>query len=195
MSTESCALQLSRALTITGWMSPAELEWLARSATTRRLIVELGSYAGRSTRAMADNLPEGGLLVAVDSWGSSYPDMAPDETPPWRAFQEFHRNLHDLMVRGRVIAVVMRHEDGPRPLIDRVPALAGGADMVFIDGDHRRATVERDVRNWLPLVNAGGLLCGHDYDRASWPGVVEAVDHLLPHRLIAPKTTIWYVTC
>ena len=35
-------------------------------------------------------------------------------------------------------------------------------DMVFIDGDHRYSQVKKDIDNYLPKVNDGGILAGHD---------------------------------
>jgi len=47
---------------------------------------------------------------------------------------------------------------------DRAAELVGDAslDLVFIDGDHSYEQTLRDIRNWLPKVRPGGILCGHD---------------------------------
>jgi len=39
-------------------------------------------------------------------------------------------------------------------------------DFVFIDADHSYDAVRADIRAWRPKLRAGGLLAGHDYDRA-----------------------------
>jgi predicted O-methyltransferase YrrM len=52
-------------------------------------------------------------------------------------------------------------------------------DAVFIDADHSYEAVKLDIQNWMPKVRKGGILAGHDYTY-SWPGVVRAVDELLP---------------
>jgi predicted O-methyltransferase YrrM len=52
-------------------------------------------------------------------------------------------------------------------------------DAVFIDADHSYEAVKLDIQNWMPKVRRGGILAGHDYV-PSWPGVVRAVDELLP---------------
>ena len=45
-------------------------------------------------------------------------------------------------------------------------------DFVYIDGDHRREAVEKDISLYYPKVKDGGLLCGHDYNKR---GVYETV--------------------
>ena len=51
----------------------------------------------------------------------------------------------------------------------------------FIDAGHLEAEVEQDIRSWLSKIRPGGVLAGHDYCDAH-PGVVRAVDKLLPQR-------------
>ena len=51
-------------------------------------------------------------------------------------------------------------------------------DMIFIDGDHTRDGVERDIRAWAPVVKTGRMLLFNDYQPDKWPGVVQAVDAL-----------------
>ncbi len=45
-------------------------------------------------------------------------------------------------------------------------------DFVFIDADHRRHMVKRDVLSWLPKLRYGGVLAGHD---ATNKGVIDGV--------------------
>jgi hypothetical protein len=60
---------LANALAIDGWMSEREVAWLAHMAAQHHRIVELGSWKGRSTRALGDNTP--GTVWAVDTWAGS----------------------------------------------------------------------------------------------------------------------------
>lgn len=57
----------------------------------------------------------------------------------------------------------------------------GSLDWIYIDGNHTREAVARDLRLWMPKIAAGGLVLGHDYARHDAAlsqnfGVVEAVN-------------------
>ena len=62
-------IDISRALAVDGWMTELELTYLAETASKSTLIVEVGSWMGRSTCALAATTK--GLLFAVDTWKGS----------------------------------------------------------------------------------------------------------------------------
>lgn len=62
-------------------------------------------------------------------------------------------------------------------------------DMIFIDGDHTYEGCKADVEGCLPLLEEGGLLCGHDY--RAWCGVTQAVDELIG-KVDGVHATIWH---
>lgn len=45
-------------------------------------------------------------------------------------------------------------------------------DFLFIDGGHLEEQVRKDILTWLPKMNNGGIIAGHDYD---CPGVEKVV--------------------
>jgi hypothetical protein len=48
--------------------------------------------------------------------------------------------------------------------------------FVYIDAEHDYESVKADIAAWWPFLMSGGILAGHDYDKAVLPGVVQAVD-------------------
>jgi predicted O-methyltransferase YrrM len=68
----------------------------------------------------------------------------------------------------------------------------GFFDFVFIDADHSEAAVTDDIVHWTGKVRAGGLLCGHDYNK-KFPGVVKAVDKAFPGKVRPLPGSIWGV--
>jgi hypothetical protein len=53
------------------WMSDLELTWLGTQAQKSKVVIELGSWFGKSSTAIADNLPEDGVLYCIDTWAGS----------------------------------------------------------------------------------------------------------------------------
>ncbi len=166
---------LSIANNTDGWMTYAELKWLAKKAKKHHTIVEIGSYHGRSTRAMADNSQA--KIYAVDDF------LGPrDKTiTPLPHLELFIGNMNDHVQSGKVQIVVANTNDLPelpRP------------DMVFIDGSHQYNDVVHDINYWKERILPGGLICGHDYTNIE--DVKRAVDEVLPKARVAHKTSIWY---
>lgn len=160
-------------------MSEAELFWLAEQARDRQRIVEVGSFLGRSTRALADHTE--GLVCAVDDWYGPRDAFIPDRTI---LLGTFRKNLQDKINAGKVLIVQGDHKTV-------APWLGHGfkPDMVFIDGDHHYEAVKGDIIAWQQHLKSGGLLCGHDIDRN---GVLQAVRELVPDAKTVTGTSIWF---
>lgn len=174
-------LEIARARQIDGWMTDGELGWLAEQASRSRVIIEVGSFKGRSTRALADNLasalegPRQGVVYAVD---------------PWRKMggvrRAFERNLADHIAAGRVNRWAMTFERA-------FSALRGvRADLVFIDDSHEYELVEKHIALSREVIRPGGIISGHDYHRKNFPGVTRAVDEAFPGS-VSRCRSIWWV--
>ena len=172
------ALDLTHALALPGWMSEDELAFLAARAQTCQRVIEVGSWLGRSTRALADHCP--GTVWAVDDWRG---DPGVPEDPinrvmadmggPGAARHLFTVALMDHLTGGRVKLLTL-------PSVEAATQLGGefgrGFDLIFLDGSHDYASVRADLLAYRPLVRDGGLLCGHD---RGWTGVAQAVTEVL----------------
>ena len=171
---------------VEGWMSPSELTWLADTASRMKRIIEVGSWMGRSTTAMALTTP--GIILCVDSWQRGADPGKPQERSADDVYRTFLKNLGPHIVSGKVIALRMTSANAARALKD----LLGNqrADMIFIDGDHNAKAVSEDIANYLPLLDPKGLLCGHDFQH---PPLRDAVTRRFPGVTAAPRTTIWTV--
>lgn len=167
-------IDVSKAESITGWMSLAELAWLADQASDHDLIVEIGSFHGRSTRALGDHAK--GIVIAVDTWTGPVGANERDVLPSF--YDQFQSNLLDLLSEKKVITF--------RP---SEIEFVGSPDMVFLDGDHLYAAVRSDIIYWKKKLQPGGLLCGHDY---SFPDVRKAVHELLEVVVQPYGTDIWF---
>lgn len=152
-----CRIQKAKA--IPGWMTDAELIWLARQAVKCASIVEIGSYQGHTTRVFGDNTQ--GHVYAIDDWQGLREEWWTEKTPlriRENLFQIFSANISDLVDAGTVIPLTCDHAK-----IHELPAIPCG-DLIFIDGDHKHENVKRDIETWLPYLNPGGMICGHDFN-------------------------------
>jgi predicted O-methyltransferase YrrM len=177
-----------KAIEIFGWMTAEELDWLSEKAAYHQRIVEIGCWAGRSTRALAERTS--GEVYAVDTWNglgaageqqTIHQKLLQGKSDDW-LLGEFKANTADLK---NIHILQMTSLEAARKLAGQK------FDMVFIDASHDYGNVKADILAWRPLLSAGGLLCGHDYVQ-SWPDVGRAVDELLPQRKVCERMTIWY---
>jgi predicted O-methyltransferase YrrM len=175
------------AINVPGFMQPYELHWLAENASNRNVVLEVGSWKGRSTKAMALVCP--GTVYAVDHWDGSKDERSTTHSEVLvlgvdGLFNLFKANLADEIKSNKVIPI---REDSQAAAI-RLEKERGlrWVDMVFIDGEHTYEAVKKDIISWMPFVVPGGLLCGHDYFDS--PDVRKAVTELIPNRI---ENSIW----
>lgn len=154
------------AQSVPGWMSRAELRWLAcRASALRRgdTWVEVGSWCGRSLTAVALSVPYGVSVVAVDHWRGSPMEQDTTHADADAAYGRFLETL-DMLEEMR---------PGTLRVIEGESVAAAGlfADeslaAVFVDGGHDYDSVRADLEAWLPRVRIGGILCGHDLNDRS----------------------------
>lgn len=189
---------IENALKIDGWMQPVELEWLATQAATRKVVIEVGSWMGRSTRAIADNLPEGGVVYAVDTWlGSDEPNhkrllagkpLSPEATKVgdnW-LLDQFGNNMGE----AHFAEPLYRVRCVQKTSVEAAKYLHTLADMIFLDASHDYENVLADIKAWQPLLAPGGLMCGHDFG-GSFNGVQNAVRVFYPKARKVGAGSIW----
>jgi predicted O-methyltransferase YrrM len=150
-------------------MSEDELLWLHARASEMNSIVEVGSYKGRSTYALATGCK--GTVYAIDHWEGQIGVPGGEDV-----YQEFLRNM-----AGVPNLKVIKSDSV------NASATFEPVDMVFLDGGHTYQDVVNDIRAWKP--KAKKLLCGHDYD---FHEVARAVKEYLGHVKLA-GSSIWYI--
>lgn len=142
-------------------MSDEEVARLVELASGK-VVLEVGSYLGHSTVAMAQVAER---VHAVD-WHRGDEHAGTEET-----VHPFLDNLEAHGVRDRVIAHVGRSE------VILPMFRAGYFDMAFIDALHTTEAVVGDIDRVMPLVHVHGVVAFHDYGDERF-GVTEAVDGL-----------------
>src|SRR5258705_13563726 len=124
-------VSLKRAMETEGWMSEPELQWLAEQAQ-HGSVVEVGSWMGRTTRAMADNKIDG-VVFAVDTWQGSEEnqEFLKDKSGDY-LYLTFRQNLLDKIDDGTVTPMRMPS----LVAAERFASVGAKFDFVFIDAAH-----------------------------------------------------------
>jgi MMP 1-O-methyltransferase len=132
---------------VPGWLTDEEgeaLYELARACSGRGVIVELGSWKGKSTVCL-------GLGSRA---GASVPVYAVDPHADYR-FGDFKDNVERAGIQELV-----------RPVASLSQAAADGFDepieFLFVDGSHEYDLVLEDFEKWVPKVVEGGWVAFHD---------------------------------
>ncbi len=167
-----------------GWGSDDPIFETVIGFARPRLIVEVGSWKGRSAVNMAGICRRLGLdtkILCVDTWLGN-PEVLLKRTSdpePYRSMQYRHgwphlyfqflanvarRGLHD------VITPLPQTSDNAAHLIR---ALNLVPDIVYIDAAHEYPPVIADLRAYYPLLRDNGVLLGDDFGYAE--GVDKAV--------------------
>lgn len=185
---------IHKALACDGFMSPEELTWLAKESKNKSIVIELGSWHGRSSRAIADNLPKDGVLYCLDTWQGSIAEQETNHISAKQmsgdhAYDEFCRNVWEHIESGKVIPLRMHGEYAAKLLLDK----GIQADLIFIDGGHQYSEVQQDINSFLPLLKKDGVMSGHDFMQGLAEEVTPAVLDIFGKSVgNPPETTIWY---
>jgi len=144
---------------VKGWLGSEEGELLRALAVGRR-VLEIGSYHGRSTIAMAEVAAS---VVSVDHHKGDEGVGPADTEASFRANLETFEVAHKVDVRVADVADVAFHLFEP-------------FDMAFVDGSHVYEHVFRDLAAAIDAVRPGGIVAWHDANYFSVASAVEAHD-------------------
>jgi ADP-heptose:LPS heptosyltransferase/predicted O-methyltransferase YrrM len=151
---------------VEGFMVRGQEEFLfnkVKSLPDTAVIVEIGSFKGRSTVAMGYAcLNTRRKLFCIDTWDGNDSDF--DQ----RNFHEtWKQNIRNNHLESHVIPLKgLSHDILKHWNIKRADFKI---DFIFIDGSHQYADVLKDFELAYPLVKTGGLIAFHDIID-TWPG-------------------------
>ena len=157
---------------IPGWMSEPDMRFLfntAKLAKPTGVIVEIGSFKGRSTVSLALGSMSGTKcpIYAVDKFEEFTTKQHRTLYPHF--YDDFMRNVTNAGVRNIVQPIKMKSEEA-----------AANWDLpisfLFIDGDHAYESVSQDFSLWAKHVIIGGVVAFHD--TRSWPGPIQLVKEI-----------------
>lgn len=143
---------------VEGWFSKEQMEILYPFAQKAKNVMEIGTYAGRSTLFWALSNPKANIVTVDRCIGA--PGFPSKYISP------------EIVKEGKIIAI---HEDS----YNLSARFNWPIDLLFIDGGHDYLDVSRDIEHWSPKVK--GIIVMHDYP--SWPGIKQAVEEKLLNKV------------
>jgi len=132
---------------------------LAKKCRGYGVIVEIGSWKGRSTIYLAKGSKAGNSVrvYSIDPHtGSSEHKEKFGEV--W-TFDEFMKNIKSARVDDIITPIVKTSEEAAKEFDKPV-------ELIFIDGAHEYEFVKKDFEMWFPKVVEGGIMAFHD---TGWP--------------------------
>jgi MMP 1-O-methyltransferase len=142
---------------IEGYLSEKEGEFLyntAKICSGRGVIVEIGSWKGRSTIYLAKGSKAGNNIkvYAVDPHQGTKDHQ---NHKVFNTFSEFKENLIKANVDDIVVPLVKTSEEASKNWQEPI-------EFLWIDGDHSFPMVKLDFDLWSPYLIKGGIIAFHD---------------------------------
>jgi predicted O-methyltransferase YrrM len=143
-------------------LTPNEVDFLYHLGRVNHcpgVIVEIGSFKGKSTIALARG--------AAASHGAKVYAIDPHRVQPEEGYledteAEFFANIRTAGVAEQVVPMIMTSEEAVRNWREPVR-------LLWIDGDHRYEPSKLDFTLWEPHVVQGGIIAMHDTIRKQGP--------------------------
>jgi predicted O-methyltransferase YrrM len=143
---------------------------LARRCPEGTVIVEIGSWKGRSTVWLGYGSLAGNRVkvYAIDPHTGS-PEHRKIYGKVW-TFDKFRRNIRRAGLEDYVVPILKTSAEAAVLFKKKV-------GLVFVDGDHSYEMVKKDYQLWFPKLIEGGVIVFHD--TSLWPGVEKVVKELV----------------
>lgn len=166
---------------IPGWFTWPEVYDAAVDRTSDGgLFVALGTFCGRSACYMAEKIQVSGKKIIFETIDNFSRSFGLTVAAPLAFIEQ----------AGFKDAIVLREMHQ----LEAVGLYADKSiDFLFIDSDHSYQAMKDCINAYLPKMKSGGVLAGDDYSNKRFPGVVQAVDEVLPGRTLIGSTFSYIV--
>lgn len=149
-------------LDLSGWFSVANQKALIQIVEKINKqdvkLLEVGSWKGLSSSIIAKTIQKNnGTLYCVDTWkGSETVEQQVAESDDHDIFKIFLQNMDHCGLSNSVKTLKMTSFEAADILKDDY------FDFIFIDAVHTYDYVNKDIKNFLPKLKNGGIICGDD---------------------------------
>lgn len=182
-------------LNIDGWFTGNDkllYDLAVNTFNDNDIFVEIGSFKGRSSVAMAENIKDSGKNIkffCVDNWlgseehqqGKSHEDA---DVVNGFLYDTFLKNIE--FVKDYIIPIRKSSVDASMDFND------SSISFLFLDAAHDYENVKKDLNAWKIKIKSGGILSGHDW---VWETVQKAVIEFCKENNleVQPNENIWSI--
>lgn len=172
------------AINTTGHMTNNELMWLMWAAAGKYSILEIGTYVGKSTKALTTTP---GKVYTIDLVAHRFDEAM------WKWVLDPNNGRKEMIetnLKGEIAAGKVTPLYGDR--LSFIPFFKEHSmtfDMIFLDADHEYESVIAELNAFLPLMEKSCLISGHD---AGYSGVNRAIQEVFGTNYKTLES-IWYV--
>jgi len=143
---------------VDGWLFPGEINLLygaAKKAKGRGVILEIGSWKGKSTIVLAKGSKKGNnvKVYAIDPHTGAPEQIK--EAKIKKLGKVFKKNIKKKKVNDIIIPIVRTSEEASKSFKEPI-------EVLFIDGAHEYWASKLDFKLWYPRVINNGFIAMHD---------------------------------
>lgn len=175
-----------------GWMDDAFSRVIRKKLEQRDraeplLVVEVGSWKGKSCVAMAETIKGMGFtnfnIICIDTWLGAPEFWTWGLNDPTRGGSLVRVNGYPSVFLTFTKNIKLKgHHDvvAPFPLssqqaLEVLKYYKLEPDLIYVDASHEYEAVKEDIKGWSSILKQNGTLMGDDYTEG-WPGVFRAVN-------------------
>jgi predicted O-methyltransferase YrrM len=157
-----------------GWLEREEahfLHELAKLIAPDSVIVEIGSYEGKSTIALTSGIRYGAITYAVDPHTGDITEA--DTGIEVDTYDAFRSNIASTGLAEKIVTMRMTS------VVAAEVYKGGPIGLLFIDGWHSTDAVIEDIESWLPFLHPEGIVVFDDWaDEDVYAGLISRKEKL-----------------
>jgi hypothetical protein len=159
------------------WTEPWNLAYCAEVASRSKVMIECGTYLGRSAKVMLD--AGVGHLWCIDKWSMIESGI----------FSQCK-----LFLKKEISAGTVELINGDSMLGGgMLQHMKGKVDAIFVDDGHATVDLQRDIDSLFPLLKNGGEMFGHDWEGTN-DVALGVMSRFSDARIKLPVPRMWSVT-
>lgn len=147
---------------IDGWLTPAEAHGLFEIAGLLKknaVVLEIGSWKGKSTFCIAQGLKHG-IINCIDPFNAAGEEGSKEIYEKTKGEKTLLEQFKTNLIKIPSSVKIKTFQGYSHEFVGNI----NNIDFLFIDGDHSIEGCRYDFENYENEINIGGYLAFHDYD-------------------------------